>query len=233
MQWRFIAVTDRLFSFVIPVRNEQEVIVGLLHKLDELFPGSERVVVDGGSSDNTVVRALPFCSSLLTSAPGRAAQMNLGAGVTRGDYVFFLHADSLPTFDAADLFVALSDSPPWGFCLARLSGKQRMFRIIESAMNVRSRFTRVATGDQMLFVRRDVLLQSGGYADIPLMEDVEFCKRLRRKGSPLIIKQPVLTSSRRWESRGILRTVFEMWALRLAYVLGVSPQRLRDTYYGG
>ena len=229
---RFIAVTDCPFSFVIPVRNEQEAIAGLLHNLAELFPGSERVVVDGGSTDNTVARVLPLCSSLLTSAPGRARQMNLGAGASRGDYVLFLHADSQPTFNAADLSLALSDRPPWGFCVTRLSGHQRVFRVIETAMNIRSRLTRVATGDQMLFVRRDVLLNTGGYADLPLMEDVEFCKRLRLQGVPLIIRQPVLTSSRRWETRGIARTVLEMWALRLAYVLGVSPQRLRDAYYG-
>ena len=220
------------FSFVIPVLNEQEGIAGLLHKLAGLFPDSEFVVVDGGSSDDTVARALPLCSSLLTCPPGRARQMNLGAGVASGDYILFLHADSLPTVDGETLSRALVGGPSWGFCRARLSGRAPIYRVIETAMNIRSRCTRIATGDQMLFVRRDFFARAGGFADIPLMEDIELSKRLRRHSAPRIIQQPVLSSSRRWETRGVLRTVVQMWALRLGYVLGVAPERLWGHYYG-
>ena len=121
---------------------------------------------------------------------------------------------------------------PWGFCRVRLSGGRRAFRIIEWFMNQRSRLTSVATGDQMLFLRRSLFEDSGGFDDIPLMEDVAYSKRLRRVARPLIIPQPVQSSSRRWEQRGVARTVLSMWGLRLAYAMGVSPRRLWEHYYG-
>ena len=217
---------------MIPVLNERDTIAGQLEDLSARFPGSELIVVDGGSTDETVRQALPLCSSLLVSPPGRAGQMNMGADVARGEYVFFLHADSLPTIDSAGLANALTETPDWGFCRVRLSGRRTAFRVIEWAMNHRSRLTGVATGDQMLFVRRDVLVHIGGFARIPLMEDVEICKRLRRLGPPLILAQPVVTSSRRWEERGVLATVMQMWVLRLEYFFGVSPHTLWRQYYG-
>jgi rSAM/selenodomain-associated transferase 2 len=220
------------FSFVIPVLNEQDSIASLLQNLAQQYPECELVVVDGGSSDETVARALPLCSNLLTGPPGRASQMNLGARAASGCHIFFLHADTLPSSNLAQLSAVLATRPRWGFFRAQLSGEHWIYRVIESGMNLRSRITRVATGDQTLFVDRDLLAQTGGYADIPLMEDIEFCKRLRRLYSPTIISQPVVTSSRRWETRGVCRTVLQMWALRLAYMLGVSPQRLWQYYYG-
>jgi rSAM/selenodomain-associated transferase 2 len=220
------------FSFVIPVVDEGEHIAGLLRQLAQQYPGCERVVVEGGSSDDTAAQAAPLCEKLLACEPGRARQMNMGAGEAAGSYIFFLHADSLPTIDAAQLSKLLADEPQWGFCRTRLSGSHPVFRLIEWAMNARSRVTRIGTGDQMLFLRSDVFVKSDGFADIPLMEDVEYCKRLRQLSAPLIVQQPVLTSSRRWESRGVARTVLQMWALRLAYFLGISPQRLWGYYYG-
>jgi rSAM/selenodomain-associated transferase 2 len=220
------------YNIVIPVLNEESIIVELLSTIAENFPTAQITVVDGGSTDNTVSRALPLAHLLLTSAPGRSAQMNLGANASANDYLIFLHADSLPSFDETVLVKALSDAPPWGFCRAQLSGSRRAFRVIEWAMNIRSRLTGIATGDQMFFVKRELLLSMGGFADIPLMEDIEVCKRLRSHAKPLLIAHPVRTSSRRWETKGILRTVVLMWWLRLAYFLGVSPLRLWRTYYG-
>jgi len=225
-------VSTVLFDFVIPVLNEQERVTQLLKTLGKRYPDSGLIVVDGGSSDDTVARALPYCSSLVTSDPGRAQQMNLGASAATGDYVVFLHVDSVPTVSGAELAHILSANPQWGFCRARLSGNRRIFRIIEWAMNRRSRMTHVATGDQMLFVQRQLLEQIGGFADISLMEDVELCKRLRKLAVPMIVQQPVVTSSRRWEARGVLRTIIQMWLLRLGYFLGVSPNFLRGHYYG-
>ena len=219
-------------DFIIPVLNEQDRIAGLLSHLREHFPASGLVVVDGGSADGTVAAALPMCTRLLIGDPGRALQMNLGGRTSSADYLCFLHADSLPGVTGAQLQAYLAGTPRWGFCRVRLSGARRAFRIIEWCMNLRSRVTAVATGDQMLFLQRAIFDQSGGFDSIPLMEDVAYCKRLRRLGRPLVIPQPVLSSSRRWEQRGVMRTVLSMWGLRLGYVAGIAPERLWHHYYG-
>ncbi len=219
-------------SFVIPVLNEGEVIADTLRELRRRLPAVEIVVVDGGSSDATVQEALPLCDQLLIGAPGRAVQMNLGGSVALGDYLFFLHADTRPGLDAAGLEALLADRPAWGFCRVRLSGSGLRFRVIEWFMNRRSRLTRVATGDQLLFVSRELYGATGGFEAIPLMEDVAYCKRLRRAAPPTLVTQPATTSTRRWEARGTVRTVLLMWGLRLAYALGVPPRRLEPYYRG-
>lgn len=219
-------------SFVIPVLNEAAVIAALLTRLRERFPDSELIVVDGGSSDATVPLATPLCDQLLLSEPGRAAQMNLGGNAAGGDYLAFLHADSFPGVGAGELSDSLARGTYWGFCRVRLSGRRRAFRVIEWFMNQRSRLTRVATGDQMLFVQREVFQRNGGFEPIPLMEDIAYCKQLRRLSRPKIIREPVTTSSRRWEEGGVTRTVLRMWLLRLAYFLGASPSYLWRHYYG-
>jgi rSAM/selenodomain-associated transferase 2 len=225
-------VSGPTVTFVIPVLNEQARIGAVLQQLSEQFPDAERVVVDGGSDDRTVATAMPLCQALITSEPGRAVQMNLGAQIASGDYLMFLHADSVPTVSAGELQSALADSPLWGFFRVQLDGTRRVFRLLEWAMNTRSRLTRVATGDQLQFVRRSDFIAQGGFASIPLMEDVELSKRLRRQQTPHIVAAPVITSARRWQAQGVWRTVLDMWSLRLAYVLGVSPQRLWQHYYG-
>ena len=219
-------------SFVIPILDEQDAVASLLRYLRAGFPAAELIVVDGGSADRSVSRAMGLCDQLLLAERGRALQMNLGGRASSSDYLCFLHADSLPGVSAGQLQGCLASEPPWGFCRVRLSGGRRAFRIIEWFMNQRSRLTSVATGDQMLFLRRSLFEDSGGFDDIPLMEDVAYSKRLRRVARPLIIPQPVQSSSRRWEQRGVVRTVLSMWGLRLAYAMGVSPRRLWEHYYG-
>jgi len=219
-------------SFVIPVLNEEAGIGALLQDLRVRYPHSELIVVDGGSRDRTVATAMPLCDQLLLADPGRAGQMNLGGRVARSRYICFLHADSWPGMSEGYFSDCLGLEPQWGFCRVRLSGHHPLFRVIEWFMNRRSRLTRVATGDQMLFLRRDLFEHTGGFDPIPLMEDVAYCKRLRRLAAPLVIDEPVTTSSRRWEERGICRTVLQMWLLRLAYFLGASPGRLWRYYHG-
>jgi len=218
-------------SFVIPVLNEQDTVAHLLRDLRRQYPPSQLIVVDGGSRDRTVALALPLCDLVLLSARGRAIQMNMGGQVAPSEYLFFLHADSRPSMSAAQLDAHLAQRPRWGFCRVRLSGPQALFRVIEWFMNQRSRLTAVATGDQMLFVHKSLFDASGGFDAIPLMEDVAYCKRLRRLGPPLIIAEPVLTSSRRWEEGGVIKTVVRMWLLRLAYFFGVAPATLRQYYH--
>ncbi len=225
-------MTEPAVSFVIPVLDEESGVADLLVELRRRFPGSQLIVVDGGSRDRTVAAALPLCDQLLVGAQGRARQMNLGGRTATAPYLVFLHADTWPAFGGEQLAAYFSGSPAWGFCCVRLSGERAAFRVIEWFMNRRSRLTGVATGDQMLFVSRAVFEQTGGFEDIPLMEDVAYCKRLRRLAPPLVIEQPVTTSSRRWEERGVLSTVLRMWLLRLAYVAGVSPATLWRHYHG-
>lgn len=219
-------------AFVIPVLNEAAAIGALLESLRAAFPAAQLIVVDGGSDDGTAAHAAPLCDLFLRGARGRARQMNLGAYGASADYLFFLHADSRPRMQAADLERELAGAPEWGFAPLRLSGAAWPFRVIERFVSARSRLTAVGTGDQMLFVRRDVFVAQGGFDDIPLMEDVALCKRLRRASRPHMLSHPVTTSSRRWEEHGIARTVVLMWRLRLAYFLGAAPERLWRRYYG-
>lgn len=219
-------------SFIIPVLDEAPRIAALLRDLRARFPGARLIVVDGGSRDATVRQALPLCDELLIGERGRALQMNLGAAVAQSDYLLFLHADTRPAFDGATLAMRLTAHPPWGFCRLRLCGSRRAFRVIEWFINQRSRLTRVGTGDQMLFVSRALFTRSGGFDAVPLMEDVALCKRLRRLAPPLVLDLAVVTSSRRWEEGGVIATVLRMWALRAAFALGVSPERLWRHYYG-
>jgi rSAM/selenodomain-associated transferase 2 len=219
-------------SFIIPVLNEQAAVAALLYDLRQRYPTSQLIVVDGGSSDQTVAIAMPLCDLVLLGERGRAAQMNLGGQAASADYLFFLHADSRPGASAVQLNAVLARQPLWGFCRVHLSGQRRVFRVIEWFMNQRSRLTSVGTGDQMLFVQKFLFDETGGFAVMPLMEDVAYCKQLRHLARPVIIQEPVMTSSRRWEEGGVIQTVVRMWLLRLGYFLGVAPDTLWRHYYG-
>ena len=178
-----------LCSIVIPVLNEAGSIVPLLQQLQAWRTLAEIIVVDGGSQDASAALASDYCDLVLHSKRGRASQMNAGAQRARGDTLFFLHCDTYPGISMAGLETLLADEPRWGFFSVRLSGKAWLLRVVERLMNLRSRFSRIATGDQLLFVRRSDFQALGGYADIPLMEDVELCSRLRELGAPRIAQK--------------------------------------------
>ncbi len=216
-------------SVVIPALDEAEHIAPVLEALQPLrAAGGELIVADGGSTDATVDVARPLADTVLSCAPGRARQMNAGAAAARGHWLWFLHADTVAGAPALAALRAAMARPgvQWGRFDVRLSGRHPLLRVVERAMNLRSRLTGICTGDQGIFVRRDLFRALGGYADIPLMEDIELTRRLRRHGRPLCITAPLVTSSRRWERHGVVRTIVLMWRLRLAYALGASPHRL-------
>ncbi len=220
-------------SIIIPALNEADSIVETLQRLQPLRQaGHEVIVVDGGSCDQTRQRSESLVDHLIQSHPGRALQMNSGAALANNDIFLFLHADTrLPDNAVAQIEGALMHrAKVWGRFDVRLSGQHLMFRLIERMINLRSCLTGVATGDQAIFVRRDIFKQVGGYAEIALMEDVAFTKSLRIISKPSCIKSAVVTSSRRWEEQGIFKTIWLMWRLRLLYFTGVDPQRLATSY---
>lgn len=221
-------------SIIVPVLNEQAGIVACLRALQPLREQDcELIVVDGGSNDRTVALAEPLAERVIISPKGRAAQMNAGARESSGDILWFPHADSLPPTAATSLIRAGLAQPErcWGRFDVQLSGDRPMLRVVESLMNVRSRLTGIATGDQGIFVRRDLFERIGGYPPIALMEDIALSRLLKRHGRPVCLRQRLRTSSRRWERNGIFRTILLMWRLRLAYFLGTDPERLARIYY--
>lgn len=193
------------------------------------------ILVDGGSADATaqVMARFPRIR-LVTSARGRARQMNAGAREARGDTVLFLHADTRLPDGALQAIAAVLRDPRviGGRFDVRFDSPRPIFRVIAFFMNLRSRLSGISTGDQAIFVRREVFEAAGGYRDIPLMEDIELSRRLKRRGKLAALSLRVVTSARKWEREGALRTIVLMWTLRLLYAIGVSPDRLHRWYYG-
>ena len=215
-------------SIVIPTLNEVSHIESLLAQLSD--ENVELIVVDGGSDDHTAQRASVH-AKLIHNSAGRALQMNAGAAIASGDWLWFLHADTqLSQPLKAYIDEITQSSSLWGRFNVRLDDARLIFRVIERLMNARSCFTSVATGDQGLFVDRRLFDELGGYPELFLMEDVAISKRLRKVMPVKCSALPLITSARRWQQRGVLKTIVLMWWLRLAYVLGVSPARLSQWY---
>ena len=218
-------------SVIIPVLNEEKTIAATLHALVPLQP-HEIVVVDGGSDDRTGEISRQLGAKVLTAERGRARQMNYGARHATGEVLLFLHADTrLPVSALRDITSALGDARCGGGRFdVELEGGHWMLKIVGALINYRSRATKVGTGDQAIFVRREVFTRMGGYPDIPLMEDIALCRALKRLGRVACLRSRVVTSARRWESDGIWRTIFRMWTLKFLYLAGVSPARLKQFY---
>lgn len=227
-------------AVIMPVLNEANQIESRLRALHRCDTLDEVVIVDGGSDDATADVVRRFVGRggdtrtifRFTVAPrSRALQMNAGAWQAKSDVLLFLHVDArLPESAISSIRKVLKGGASWGRFDTRLEDDAIVFRIIEWCMNMRSALTGIATGDQGIFVRRDVFNMLKGYASIPLMEDVEFCKRLKWVGPPALIREHIRVSTRRWRRHGIVRTVMLMWLLRLLYWLGAAPKTVAQLY---
>lgn len=220
-------------TVVIPALNEADGIAAALLELQDMRrEGHELILVDGGSADATVERAGGLVDTLLTAPRGRASQMNAGASVAHGDVLLFLHADTHLPKDAARFVLdeMAQSGRCWGRFDVRIAGRSPMLRLVGWMMNQRSRLTGIATGDQAMFVRRSVFLEAGGFPSIALMEDVALSARLKRRSRPVCLRSRAITSARRWERHGLLRTMALMWWLRLRFFLGTPPDVLARRY---
>lgn len=223
-------------SIVVPVLDEAAGIVGTLQALAPLRArGVEVIVADGGSRDATAALASPWADRVVQAPRGRARQMNAGAAIAQGELLLFLHADTrLPANADRLIGQALVDGAAWGRFDVQIDGQPWLLRVVAGCMNTRSRWTGIATGDQGIFVRRSLFTRLGGFPDQPLMEDVELSRRLLampgRAGRPACLRARVTTSGRRWEARGVWRTIFLMWRLRWRYWRGESPAVLAEAY---
>ncbi|MFA9460302.1 TIGR04283 family arsenosugar biosynthesis glycosyltransferase [Thiohalorhabdus methylotrophus] len=225
-------------SVIVPALDEAAGIAATLEPLQVWRErGAEVLVVDGGSGDGTPEAAAPGADRVLGGARGRAPQMNAGAAAAGGRVLLFLHADTRPPEDGdRALLTALEGGRHWGRFDVRLTGASRLtlLGLVGAMMNLRSRLTGIATGDQALFVTRAAFRAVGGFPEQPLMEDIALSRLLKKHcGRPACLRERALTSSRRWEDRGILRTIGLMWALRLRYWLGADPAVLAARYHRG
>jgi rSAM/selenodomain-associated transferase 2 len=221
-------------TIIIPALNECSVIADLLASLAPLrVRGVEVVVVDGGSTDGTAEAAGSGADRVIVAPCGRARQMNAGAAAAHAPVLLFLHADTQLPANADQLILNGLGAAglEWGCFDVRIEGASRWLRVVASFMNLRSRITGIATGDQAMFVTRRAFDALRGFPDQALMEDVELSSRLKQRGPPLRLRSPVVTSGRRWSARGVARTIILMSWIRLLYFLGVAPDRLARLYH--
>ena len=221
-----------LISIIIPTFNEEENLENLLTQLKELKTEKTEIIVsDGGSTDETRSVAERFADKLVISQKGRALQMNAAANYAAGEILWFLHSDSKLYFDYETEILSKLSTRSWGWCTAKLDSTKWIFRLIESMMNIRSKLTHIATGDQGFFVRKTAFIQVNKFPEIALMEDIVMSRNLKRIGKPYVSKKEIHTSCRKWEREGPIRTIFRMWMLRARFFLGASPEKLAKVYY--
>lgn len=231
-------LSEPLLSVVVPVLNEGDRLRAFVDALRSVLSASDEViVVDGGSTDSSLdvlthLQSEGKITHLLNAPKGRARQMNAGARAATGAVLLFLHADTrLPLSAKTDLHEFATSSAGWGRFNIKLASPGWPYKMIAWFINQRSRLTGIATGDQAIFVQRTLFEAMSGYADQPLMEDIDLSARLKKAASPLCLRSTVLCSARKWQQHGIIQTIWLMWRLRAAYALGVSPEALVRQYY--
>jgi len=227
------AVSAARISVVIPALNEAGNIIRTLARLQAMRQrGHEVIVVDGGSTDETMMVCQSLADQVIQAHRGRANQMRAGATSASGSVIWFLHADTVPP-ENADLLILderLQSDSRWGFFEVLFPDDRLMLKVVALFMNLRARITGIATGDQGIFMTRVLYEQAGGIPAIPLMEDIALSRTLKRYSRPVVLRKKLLTSPRRWEKHGVTRTILMMWGLRLAYFIGVDPARLAKYY---
>ncbi|MBD3287283.1 glycosyltransferase [candidate division KSB1 bacterium] len=219
-------------SIIIPTLNEAENISMNLAYLSEIAGDAELIVADANSSDNTI-GAVGKMAQVIFSKRGRGAQMNAGAKVACGDVLWFIHADCRPHPESVPaMFAALKDQNIAGGAFEyNLNHKGLFYRLVEFNSNLKNHIFKKIFGDMGIFVRKTVFLKMNGFKDIPLMEDVDFCRRLKKMGNIVILPQQIETSARRWEQEGLLYNLVRNWILQIAYMWGVSPDTLSKWYH--
>lgn len=221
-------------SFIIPTLNEEEFFIQQKLFLQSLLQqGHEVIVVDGGSIDKSVAIAKSIGCNCISTKPSRGYQLRTGAEISTYPILVFLHADTILPSSGIDsiLKVMSTHNADWGCFNVVFANQKCIFKIIAWFMNKRSCLTGIVTGDHTIFVERSTYFDSGGFSDIPIMEDIEFSKRLKKYSRPVCLAETVITSSRKWEQKGIMRTILLMWKLRLFFFFGAPAEKLAKQYY--
>lgn len=220
-------------SFIIPALNEAYYLTRQRKFLRLLIDsGHEVMIIDGGSKDNSIKIAESLGCRTYTTKPSRGYQLHFGALKSTNNIIVFLHADTCLPSDATGLIIKslAQTNSKWGYFNIGFTNRNLIFKVIAWFMNKRTRFTGIVTGDHTLFVERNIYLDSGGFSDIPIMEDIDISKRLNYFSSPTCIASNAITSSRKWETHGIISTILKMWLLRILFFFGISPHKISKMY---
>ena len=221
-----------IFSIIIPTLNEEQALISnqIFLKKVRKYLNAELIVVDGGSHDSTVNIAKTFSCNVYTSEASRSKQFNLGAKHANGKYLVFLHADTMLNNEAINYLKKIDSDTQWGFFNINIKSTNLKYKILSTFINIRSKLFNYATGDQVILVESKFFNKVAGYKEIYLMEDIELCNRIKKVSKPSLMKGYAITSSRRWEKYGFLKTIFLMRFLRFLYFLGVNDRFLANVY---
>ena len=220
------------FSIIIPTLNEEHVISenALFFKKIKDKLNAEIIVVDGGSDDATTQVAKIFSSKVVRSNPSRSKQQNIGTKYATGDFLIFIHADTIISDEAIKFIQMLTNDFIWGFFKVSLNSNKMKYKALSYLINLRSKIFNYSTGDQVLIIQKDFFIKNKGFKNICLMEDIEFTNRIKRIKKPILINEYALTSARRWEAKGFIKTVILMRLLRILYHFGASDKLLLKLY---